>query len=66
MNQKTHAILTYIAQMLWLISAQLHTLTGEGEYPIPDAMSLTDARETAWPDKAALLSRLKGGAPHAD
>lgn len=70
MNQtnQTRAQLTYIGQMLWLISAQLDALRGGSDYPIPDAVSaLGEAvgQVPAWPDRNALLERLKGGARHA-
>lgn len=59
------ALLTYIGQMLWLISAQLHTLAGGGEFPVPDAQAVAGLA-SAWPDPAELIARLKGGAAHAD
>ena len=80
----TRALLAYIGQMLWLISAQLNAMTGGGDFPVPDVMSVAEtggagrhpaagptgatwpdpAEETAaWPDREALLQRLKGGAP---
>lgn len=55
-------LLTYISQLLWLISAQLHTLTGSGDFPIPDAQAISDL-PSPWPDPGDLLTRLKGGAP---
>ena len=71
----TRAQLAYIGQMLWLISAQLNAMAGGGEYPVPDAMSVAVGAEQAeatawpdpteesgrWPDREALLRRLKGG-----
>ena len=36
----TRTILLYQAQLLWLISAQLHSLLGSGSYPVPDVSSL--------------------------
>ena len=61
--------LTYISELLWLISAQLHALTGGCEdYPIPDAESVAGGciarRDNRRPDRAALLTRLKGGPRH--
>ena len=55
-------LLTYIAQLLWVISAQLHALSGGGEYPIPDVQAVADI-PPSWPDPGDILSRLKGGAP---
>ena len=61
-KETTTDLLTYIAQLLWVISAQLHALTGSGEYPIPDVQAVADI-PPSWPDPGAILSRLKGGAP---
>lgn len=61
-EEKSLSLLTYIAQLLWLISAQLHALSGGGDFPIPDAQAVAEI-PPAWPDPGDLLSRLKGGAP---
>lgn len=61
-EESMRPLLTYIAQMLWVISAQLHTLMGGGEYPLPDAQAVADI-PPSWPDPGDILSRLKGGAP---
>ena len=56
----TDVLLTYIGQMLWLISAQLHAMTGGGDFPVPDAQSVAGV-PASWPDPGDILARLKGG-----
>lgn len=61
-EERAAAQRAYIAQLLWLISAQLNALLGGGEFPVPDAQTALGA-PAAWPDKAALLDLLKGADP---
>lgn len=62
-EETLRAQLGYIGQLLWLISAQLHAMTGGGDYPIPDAQSVA-GMSPAWPEPGDILARLKGGPAH--
>ena len=53
--------LTYIGQMLWLISSQLDALLGGRDYPVPDAATLLPPTPGTPPE--ALVERLKGDRP---
>ena len=61
-EEQLSSLLTYIGQMLWLISSQLHTLLGGGDYPVPDVTAVADI-PPSWPEKGDLLTRLKGDKP---
>ena len=55
----------YRAQLLWQISAQLHTMAGGGEYSVPDYFEMFPPRQAAGGEQAGgirrrLLTMLRG------